>query len=64
MMTKWNGDNVFESMGEVWFAVSEKLCGVLIAYIISDKELVTSFVRQNWSYHSVSKSLLFKLEEL
>ena len=30
-MTKLNGDNVLESMGEVWFAVSEELSGVLIA---------------------------------
>ncbi len=39
MMTKYNGDNVLESMGEVWFAVFEELSGVLIAltYIISDK---------------------------
>ena len=39
MMTKLNGDNVLESMGEVWFAASEELCCVLIVLtcVFSDK---------------------------
>ena len=39
MTTKLNGDNVLESMGEVWFAASEELCCVLIVLtcVFSDK---------------------------
>ncbi len=43
-MTIYNGDNVLESMGEVWFEVSEEPCGAVfvLTYILSDKKLVTT----------------------
>ncbi len=44
MTTKYNGDNVLESMGEVRFEVSEEPCGAVfvLTYILSDKKFVTT----------------------